>query len=124
MGSAINVLYVDDEVQNLNAFKATFRRLFNVYTAESAAEGRKILDDANIDVVISDHRMPVTTGIDFLKSIMPDFPRPVRILLTGYADSNAINEAVDNGYIYKCIQKPWVPDDLQTDIEQAFTLCK
>jgi response regulator RpfG family c-di-GMP phosphodiesterase len=121
-GDVINVLYVDDEIQNLNAFKATFRRMFNVYIAESAVEGRKVLDNTNIDIIISDHRMPVTTGIDFLKAISVDFPRPIRILLTGYADANAIIEAINSGYIYKCISKPWVPDELQKDIEKAFDL--
>lgn len=118
----INVLYVDDEVFNLNAFKASFRRLFNVHVAQSAVEGRKILETEDINIILTDQRMPVTTGIDFLKSIIPDFPEPVRILLTGYADSNAVAEAIQNGEVYQCIQKPWVQDDLQHDIEKAFDL--
>jgi response regulator RpfG family c-di-GMP phosphodiesterase len=118
----INVLYVDDEVFNLNAFKASFRRLFNVHVAQSAVEGRKILETEDINIILTDQRMPVTTGIDFLKSIIPDFPEPVRILLTGYADSNAVAEAIQNGEVYQCIQKPWVQDELQHDIEKAFDL--
>jgi response regulator RpfG family c-di-GMP phosphodiesterase len=124
MGAAgmINVLYIDDEVFNLNAFKASFRRLFNVYIAQSAVEGRKILETEEINIILTDQRMPVTTGIDFLKSIIPDYPEPVRMLLTGYADSNTVSDALDNGYIYKCIQKPWVQDELQQNIEKAFDM--
>ena len=118
----INVLYVDDEIFNLNAFKASFRRLFNVHVAQSAVEGRKILETEEINIILTDQRMPVTTGIDFLKSIIPDFPEPVRILLTGYADSNTVVDAIHNGYVYQCIQKPWIQDDLQHDIEKAFDI--
>ena len=120
----INVLYVDDELHNLNAFKANFRRLFNVYTAESAIEARKVLDGESIDIIISDHLMPVTTGIDFLKSIVRDFPRPVRMLLTGYAVANAVSDALNDGLITKCIAKPWVLNDLQNEIEIAYDSIK
>jgi response regulator RpfG family c-di-GMP phosphodiesterase len=89
----IAVLYLDDEVHNLTAFKASFRRLYNVYTAASAIEAREVLDSTDIDIIITDQRMPVTSGIDFLKSIIPVFPKPVRILLTGYTDTNTINDA-------------------------------
>jgi response regulator RpfG family c-di-GMP phosphodiesterase len=118
----INVLYVDDEVHNLNSFKAGFRRLFNVFTAESAAEGRKVLEAENIHVIITDQRMPVMTGIEFLESIIPDFPDPIRILLTGYADINAVIDAINKGQVYKYIQKPWMDEDLRINIDKAFEI--
>jgi len=119
---SINVLYVDDEVHNLNAFKASFRRLFNVFIAESAVEGRKVLENELIHVIITDQRMPVTTGIEFLESIIPDFPEPIRILLTGYADINAVIDAINRGQVYKYIQKPWMEDDLRINIQKAFEI--
>jgi response regulator RpfG family c-di-GMP phosphodiesterase len=119
---SINVLYVDDEVHNLNAFRASFRRLFNVFIAESAIEGRKILETELIHVIITDQRMPVTTGIEFLESIIPDFPEPIRILLTGYADINAVIDAINRGQVYKYIQKPWMDEDLRINIEKAFEI--
>jgi response regulator RpfG family c-di-GMP phosphodiesterase len=124
MGSdtLISVLYVDDEVHNLNSFKAGFRRLFNVFTAESALEGRKILETENIQVIITDQRMPVMTGIEFLESIIPDFPDPIRILLTGYADINAVIDAINKGQVYKYIQKPWMDEDLRINIEKAYEI--
>ena len=118
----INVLYVDDEIHNLNSFKASFRRLFNVFTAESAIDGRKILEEENIQVIITDQRMPVTTGIEFLESIIPHFPDPIRILLTGYADINAVIDAINKGQVYRYIQKPWMEEDLRINIEKAFEI--
>ncbi|WP_316794632.1 response regulator [Pedobacter frigoris] len=118
----INVLYVDDEVHNLNSFKAGFRRLFNIFVAESAAEGRKILESEDIQVIITDQRMPVMTGIEFLESIIPDFPDPIRILLTGYADINAVIDAINKGQVYKYIQKPWMDEDLRINIEKAYEI--
>jgi len=120
--TSINVLYVDDEVHNLNAFKAGFRRKFNVFIAESAVEGRKILETEDIQVIITDQRMPVTTGIEFLESIIPDFPEPIRILLTGYADINAVIDAINKGQVYKYIQKPWMDEDLRINIEKAYEI--
>lgn len=116
---AVNILYVDDEVNNLIAFKAGFRRLFTIFTAESAVEGRKILEQQDIQIIITDQRMPVTTGIEFLESIIPDYPDPIRILLTGYSDINAVIDAINKGKVYRYIQKPWMEDDLRIHIEKA-----
>jgi response regulator RpfG family c-di-GMP phosphodiesterase len=120
--TSINVLYIDDEIHNLNSFKAGFRRLFNVFTAESAAEGLKVLQSEDIHVIITDQRMPVMTGIEFLESIIPDYPDPIRILLTGYADINAVIDAINKGQVYRYIQKPWMEDDLRIHISKAFEI--
>ena len=67
----ITVLYIDDEPHNLISFRASFRRDFNIFTAESAEEGKKILDsNKQISVILSDQRMPKTTGIEFFESIL------------------------------------------------------
>jgi response regulator RpfG family c-di-GMP phosphodiesterase len=116
----INVLYVDDEVHNLNSFKAGFRRKFNVFTAESASEGRKVLETEDIHIIITDQRMPVTTGIEFLESIIPDFPDPIRILLTGYADITAVIDAINRGKVYRYLQKPWMEEELRINIEKSY----
>jgi response regulator RpfG family c-di-GMP phosphodiesterase len=118
----INVLYIDDEVHNLNAFRAGFRRLFNISLAESAAEGRKVLERENIHVILTDQRMPVTTGIEFLESILDEFPDPIRILMTGFADINAVIDAINKGKVYKYIQKPWMEDELRIHIQKAYDI--
>jgi len=118
----INVLYIDDEVHNLNAFKASFRMKFNIFTGESAAQGMEVLEKENIHVILADQRMPGMTGIEFLESIIPDYPDPIRILLTGFEDITAVVDAINRGEVYKYIQKPWDDDNLRINIEKAFEI--
>lgn len=118
----IGVLYVDDEVNNLNSFKAAFRRDFNIHTAQSAREGRKILDAEEIGVIITDQRMPGETGIEFLESILPVYPDTIRILLTGFSDINAVMGAINRGQVYKYLVKPWQDDELKMYIQNALEL--
>jgi len=118
----IKVLYVDDEVSNLNAFKASFRRQFQIYTATSADEGLEILKNEAIEIVLADQRMPGKTGVDFFESILDINPNPIRILLTAYSDINAIIDAINKGKIYRYITKPWNDFDLKLTIENAYQL--
>ena len=118
----IGVLYIDDETNNLNSFKAAFRRDFNIYTASSAREGRKILDAYEIGVIITDQRMPGMTGIEFLESIIPVYPDTIRILLTGFSDINAVMDAINHGQVYKYLVKPWQNDELKMYIENALEI--
>ncbi len=118
----INVLYVDDESHNLYVFIANFRLDYNVFIAPSASEGLKILHEQEIHVIITDQRMPETTGVEFLASIIPHFPDPVRILLTGYSDIGAVIEAVNKGQIFHYLSKPWDDKNLREVIEKAYEL--
>lgn len=117
---AINILYVDDEIHNLNAFKASFRRFFKVFTAESAQEATGVLAREEIHIIITDQRMPVMTGIEFLESIISRYPDPIRILLTGYADINAVVDAINKGQVYLYVTKPWQDEELYVNIQRAF----
>src|SRR4051812_46674416 len=119
---AIGVLYVDDEMNNLNSFKAAFRRDFEIYTAQSAREGRKILDSCEIGVIITDQRMPGMTGIEFLESILTVYPDTIRILLTGFSDMNAVMDAINRGQVYKYLVKPWQNDELKLYIQNALEI--
>lgn len=119
---SINILYVDDELHNLNAFKASFRRVFNVFTAESAKEALEILKSETVHIIVSDQRMPVMTGVEFLQSIIPEYPDSIRILLTGYADISAVIDAINKGQVYLYITKPWQEDELRMNLEKAFEL--
>ncbi|EHQ30723.1 response regulator [Mucilaginibacter paludis] len=116
------VLYVDDEIHNLNSFKAAFRRDFNIYVAQSAREGRKILDQNEIAVIVTDQRMPVMTGIEFLESIIPVYPDTIRILLTGFSDINAVMDAINRGQVYKYLVKPWADEELKMYIQNAIEI--
>jgi DNA-binding NtrC family response regulator len=116
------VLYVDDEIHNLNSFKAAFRRDFNIFVAQSAREGRKILDQNEIAVIVTDQRMPVMTGIEFLESIIAVYPDTIRILLTGFSDINAVMDAINRGQVYKYLVKPWADEELKMYIQNAMEI--
>ena len=116
----IHILYVDDEQNNLTAFKATFRRDFKIFTAISAAEGVKVLDEEDIHILITDQRMPVMTGVEFLESILEKYPDMIRILLTGYTDIEAVIDAINKGQVYRYITKPWDETELRMTIKNAF----
>lgn len=116
----IHILYIDDEIHNLNAFKASFRRLYTIFTASSAEEAEKVLEKEEVHIIISDQRMPRMTGIEFFESILDRYPEPIRILLTGYADINAVIDAINKGQVYKYFSKPWNDEDLRHNIEKAF----
>jgi response regulator RpfG family c-di-GMP phosphodiesterase len=121
----INVLYIDDEEHNLLAFKAAFRRLFNVFTASSADEGMQVLAQRpELHVILSDQRMPKMTGIEFFEAILEKHPEPIRILITGYTDINAVIDAINRGQVYKYLSKPWNADDVKNFIEKAYEVYK
>ena len=120
----INVLYIDDEEHNLVSFKATFRRIFNVYTADSAETGKNLLEEEDIQVILSDQRMPKMTGIEFFESIKDSHPNPIRILITGYTDVNAVIGAINRGQVYKYLTKPWVEEDVKNFVEKAYEVFK
>lgn len=120
----VRVLYIDDEENNLNAFRASFRRQYEIYTAISAVEGLKILENIQIHVIIADQKMPNTTGVEFFKSIINTFPDPSRILLTGYTDIEALADAINHGDIYRYIQKPWNDLELHNSIKNAYDAYK
>jgi adenylate cyclase len=113
------ILYVDDETHNLEVFVATFRRNYTVLTASSAKEALDLLHHHTIAVIITDQRMPEMTGVDFLESIIPEYPDPIRMLLTGFSDMEAIIKAINNGKIFKYISKPWDANDLKQTIDIA-----
>ena len=118
----IKVLYIDDEINNLTAFKASFRRIFDIYIAESADEGMEVLNNNSIQIVLSDQKMPGKTGVDFFEEIKESHPAPMRILITAYGDIESIIDAINKGDVYRYISKPWNNYELQLTIENAFQI--
>jgi len=118
----INVLYVDDEENNLVAFKASFRRHFNIFTANSADEAKLILAQNEMHVLITDQRMPGTLGTELLAYAVKDYPDQIRILLTGFSDIEAIKKAINQGQIYHYLQKPWNDEELKKTVEEAYEI--
>jgi response regulator RpfG family c-di-GMP phosphodiesterase len=116
----INVLYIDDEVDNLTSFRATFRRNFNITTVDSVDAAIPVLEKEIIHVILSDQRMPKMTGIEFFEKIQSIYPDPIRILITGYTDINAVIDAINRGQVYKYLSKPWNEDDVKIFVEKAY----
>ncbi len=116
--SNTNILYVDDEVNNLNSFRAALRRYYNVFTAQSGEEGLNICSHNDIQVIVTDQRMPNMTGVQFLQQL-PQEPDNVRIILTGFSDMEAIIDAINTGKVYRYITKPWDKDELKITIDNA-----
>lgn len=114
-----NILYVDDEEQNLISFNATFRREYSIYTALSGKEGMEIMHSSPINMIITDQRMPGMTGIQFLEKILPVYPDTIRMILTGFSDVEAIIEAINTGRVFRYITKPWNEQELRMTIENA-----
>jgi two-component system, sensor histidine kinase and response regulator len=116
----IKVLYIDDEQNNLVSFKASFRFDYNVYIANNTDEAISHLrQNPDISVILSDQKMPDKTGVEFFEEIRKEFPNPVRILITGYADIESVINAINRGHVFRYIKKPWSEEDIRSSIDQA-----
>jgi len=113
------ILIVDDEPDILFSLKGLLRREFELYTAQSAREALGILAERPIHVVMTDQRMPETTGIELLGVVKKQYPHAIRIVFTGYADIKAVVDGINNGGLYRYITKPWDPDDLTALLHEA-----
>ena len=118
------ILLVDDEQSVLNALRRFFRRSgYDVTTSTSGREGLAILESSEpFHLVISDYRMPEMNGVEFLSAVRARWPETVRIVLSGFADTNAIISATNEGNIYKFIPKPWDEPFLLQSVQEALEL--
>lgn len=116
------VLFVDDEVRLLRTLLRICKQDYDVYTAESGATALEIIESSNIDVLVSDQRMPGMTGIEVLRRAKEISPRTMRILLTGYADLTAIIGSINEGEVFRFINKPWANDNLKSTLESAASI--
>lgn len=100
------ILYVDDDMENLTSFKAIFRRRYEVYLAESAHQALDILDTTDIQVLITDQRMPGMTGSDLLEIVAERYPQILRYMLTGFSDFDPLVDAINKGQVQGYFTKP------------------
>ncbi len=119
LSDKIKILYLDDEEHNLIAFKALFRREFDVFTTTSPQEAVAYLNSNEVPVILSDQKMPELSGVEFFELTLADFPHAVRILVTGYADIEAVIDAINRGQVYRYVAKPWNENDLRVCILNA-----
>ena len=113
------ILVVDDEPDVVKSVQDLLRYDYRVLGATSAAEGLKIMEDNEVHCVMTDQRMPETTGVEFLTHVRGEHPDAVRLLFTGYADIRAVIEAINQGNVFRYLTKPWDPDELQAVIRQG-----
>ena len=122
MADMIKILCVDDERNVLKSLRRLFMDEddYEVFVAESGAEGLEVLEEeGDIRMIISDYRMPEMTGVEFLHQANEKWPETVRIVLSGYADTAAVVEAINEGQIYKFIPKPWNDEELLSTVSAA-----
>ncbi|MDB9311631.1 SpoIIE family protein phosphatase [Spirulina sp. CS-785/01] len=116
----LKLMVVDDEPDNLDLLYRTFRRDFKVFKADGAIAALDLLDtEGEMAVIISDQRMPVMNGTEFLSKTVDRFPETIRILLTGYTDVEDLVDAINSGKVFKYITKPWNPENLKAVVQQA-----
>ncbi len=116
----IKILYLDDEVNNLIGFKASFRIDYTILVASNCAEAHKHLEkNPDIRIIFCDQRMPDQTGVEFFEEIISIYPLPIRILLTGYTDIESVIDSINRGNIFRYVKKPWTNEDILACIDQA-----
>jgi len=114
------ILYIDDEVINLELLQLTFMNDFEVLIAESAEKGLNLLAlNPDIHVLISDLKMPVMNGLDFIKVVKENHPEKVCMLLTGFMESDVMLEGFNKELIFRYLMKPWNKDELKETILEA-----
>jgi two-component system response regulator HupR/HoxA len=113
------VLVVDDEEAIVESIAMTLEDDYRVWTALSGKQGLELLEREDVALVIVDQVMPDMSGVEFLEKVVERRPQTVRMMLTGYADISSIVRAINDGRIYRYIQKPWEPESLRIDVRRA-----
>ncbi|WP_437903496.1 sigma-54 dependent transcriptional regulator [Sorangium sp. So ce327] len=117
--NSFDVLVVDDEQDNLDAFRFAFRKSFKIHYALGGAEALSLLDRLDPAVIVADQRMPGMSGIEFLKQAKERRPDAAGVLLTAYADMTVLIDAVNSGAVDRYVQKPWNSKELAVILRQA-----
>lgn len=114
-----DILYVDDEQSNLIVFEAAFEDEFRIHTATSAEAALKFLESHLVPVVVADQRMPEMTGVEMFALIRRIYPHTQRVILSGFADSDAIIDAINQGQVFQFVRKPWQRIELLAVLRRA-----
>lgn len=118
------VVYLDDEVGNRQAFEAAFRKEFKVICVDGLGALWTALQEHQVHVLITDQRMPGMTGSEVLALVRERYPSVKRMLVTAYADLQAIVDALNRGGVCYYIQKPWEVDQVRKAVLNAFAETK
>jgi two-component system response regulator HupR/HoxA len=113
------VLVVDDDTGSMDAIRRNLDEEFSILTASSADEARVLLERHEVSVILCDQRMPGTTGVQFLREVRERWPDTVRIIISGYTDSQDIIAGINEAGIYQYVPKPWLPEYLLSTVAKA-----
>jgi two-component system response regulator HupR/HoxA len=122
MASLPEVLIVDDEVRSQEALRRTLEDEFEVFTAGTAEEALGVMTREMVQIILCDQRMPGVSGVEFLKQVREQWPEVVRIIISGYTDSEDIISSINEAGIYQFVLKPWQPDLLLGTLRNAAEL--
>jgi len=122
MSALPTLLLVDDETHALAAMCMALEDEFDCLTAEDAAEATRLMEENFVHAIFCDHRMPGKTGVEFLSEVRDRWPETVRIIITGYAETNDMIAAINEAGIYQLVTKPWHPDQLMMAAKNAAQL--
>jgi C4-dicarboxylate-specific signal transduction histidine kinase len=114
-----HVLFVDDDVSNLVVWEAACSDEFLVLTAPNAERALELMAQHEVGVVLSDQRMPGTTGVELLEKVRMEFPATVRILITAHADLGAAVDAINRGHVRRYLRKPCALHELRAALQDA-----
>lgn len=115
------LLLLDDEENVLRALARVLRRDgYKVLMATRAQDAFALLAKHDVQVIISDQRMPEMSGTEFLSRVKKMYPDTVRIVLSGYTDLKSVTDAINEGAIYRFLTKPWDDEQLRQVVAQAF----
>jgi two-component system response regulator HupR/HoxA len=118
----LTVLVVDDEQRSLETLRRTLEEHFTVITAASAEEGNAVMGSEFVHIVVTDQRMPGTSGVEFLRGVRAQWPDTVRLILSGYTDVEEIIAGINEAGIWQYLMKPWHADQLLLTLQSAADL--
>jgi len=119
------ILIVDDEIPIQNALKRSFFRLpFKIFTASESKSAYEVLKNNNIDLIISDFKMPGEDGVQFLTKVKKDYPSTIRILISGFIDKDKLMQSLFRMNVVALFPKPWENRQLLNRVEELLQLKK
>src|SRR5207237_242833 len=113
------LLVVDDESEVCDSVYHLLRRKYNVLRAHSAAEAVQLMAQHEVEIIMTDQRMPEVTGVEMLQKVKSQYPGAIRMLFTGYADLLSVIAAINQGHVYRYLSKPWQPEELEAAVADA-----
>ncbi|MEN6585032.1 MAG: sigma 54-interacting transcriptional regulator, partial [Sulfuricella sp.] len=122
MAPLSTVLIVDDEVRSQEALRRTLEEEFEVFAVSGAEEAHGILEQEAVHVILCDQRMPGTSGVSFLKQVRERYPDTVRLIISGYTETEDIIAGINDAGIYQYLTKPWHPEALLLNVRAAAKL--